>query len=75
MNIRSRIFLGTVSSLAGVLCIGIGAATAGVPVIVVGVGLLFLGIVSYVSTCKTNEPMPDPDDILAYMSWKLRRGL
>jgi hypothetical protein len=75
MNIRSRIILGTVSSLAGVLCIGIGAATAGVPVIVVGVGLLFLGCVCYVSTCRRSEPMPDPDDILAYMSWKLKRGL
>lgn len=76
MTARNRILFGTLSSLGGVLCVGVGFATGAVPAIVAGVGLLLAGLGCFASTCKCErQAQPDPDDILGVLSWRLRRGL
>jgi len=71
---RSRIIVGALSSLSGIICIGAGFATGAVPAIVVGVGLLITGIVCFVSNCRSKQPEPpvDPDDILGVVAWRLK---
>lgn len=79
MSSRSRILIGTFSSLGGVICIGAGFATGAIPAIVAGVGLLIAGIACYGSVCRSTrpaaEPYPDPDDILGVIAWRLKRGI